>query len=235
MEKISKLPVFHAGSWEPHDHSGRSSKGRRPGTYLDKWIPASAGMIRIEYMASHIDDFKKFSQNTILHLKEDLKLIRTGRANPSVLEDLSVEAYGGTGKFKLRELATLTTEGSMQIVISPFDPVTTGDIERAILKSPLGYTPISQGGRIIIRIPPLSTEQRQKLTKIVNQKIEDKKQSIRANRDETRKKIKTEAEANTITKDDRFRMEKDIDTETTKIMAEMETIKMAKDKEIMEV
>lgn len=184
---------------------------------------------------TNIDDFTKSSQATILHLKEELKSIRTGRANPAVLEDIIVEAYGGQSKFKMQELATITTDGAMQLLVAPYDQVTVPDIERAILTSPLGLTPVNQGGRIIIRIPPLSQEQRQKLTKIISQKIEEKKNSVRMYRDEARKKIKQQAEANEITKDDRFRMEKDIDAASTKMMEEIDLIKKNKEKEIMEV
>lgn len=181
------------------------------------------------------DEFTKSSQATILHLKEELKSIRTGRANPAVLEGIMVEAYGGQSKFRMMELATITTEGASQLVVAPYDPVTVPDIERAILTSPLGLTPVNQGGRIIIRIPPLSQEQRQKLTKIISQKIEEKKNTIRMHRDEVRKKIKQQAEASEITKDDRFRLEKDIDTATSKLMDEIQVIKKNKEKEIMEV
>lgn len=139
-------------------------------------------------MANYIDEFTKASQPTINHLKEDLKTIRTGRANPSVLEDLQVETYGGQSKFRMLELATITTEGPMQLVIAPYDPITAPDIERAILSSPMGLSPVTQGGRIIVRIPPLSQEQRQKLIKIVNQKIEEKKNTIRTHRDDVRKR-----------------------------------------------
>lgn len=181
------------------------------------------------------EDFTKASQTTIAHLKEDLKTIRTGRANPAVIEDLQVDAYGGQSKFKLLELATITTEGPSQLLVVPFDPITAPDIERAILKSPMGLSPVTQGGRIIIRIPPLSTEQRQKLIKIINQKVEEKKNIIRTHRDEARKKIKQQLELSTLTKDDKFRMEKDIDTSTQKLMDEIEIIKKNKEKEIMEV
>ncbi len=184
---------------------------------------------------TYIEEFTKTSQGIISHLKEDLKTIRTGRANPGVLEDLIVEAYGGSSKFRLVELATITTEGASQLLVAPYDQITVPDIERAILKSPLGLTPVNQGGRIIIRIPPLSQEQRQKLVKIISQKIEDKKNSVRMQRDEVRKKIKHQTEAEEITKDDRFRMEKDIDTATQKFMEEIELIKKNKEKDIMEV
>ncbi len=182
-----------------------------------------------------VEEFKKKSSDSIIRLKDELKSIRTGRSNPAVLEDIVVEAYGGQSKLKLQELATIMTEGPSQLVVSAYDPLTIQDIEKAILKSPLGFSPITQGTRIIIRVPPLSQEQRTKLTKIINQKVEEVKEIIRSHRDESRKKIKHQAEAEEITKDDRFRIEKDIDTATTKINEELKTIKEKKDAEIMEV
>lgn len=186
-------------------------------------------------MNTIIDEFKKSSQTIISHLKEDLKSIRTGRASPAVLEDLIIETYGGQSKMKLLELSTITTEGPSQLVVMPYDPSTVQDIERAILKSPLSLTPQTQGTRIIVKIPPLSEEQRHKLTKIVNQKIEEKKVQIRGHRDEARKKIKHQLEAKEITEDQKYRLEKDVDTQTQGYMGEIDTIKQNKEKEIMEV
>ena len=182
-----------------------------------------------------IEDFKKKCTDSINRLKEDLKSIRTGRSNPAVLEDLIVEAYGGESKLKLQELATITTEGPSQLVVLAYDPLTIQDIEKSILKSPLGLSPITQGTRIIIRIPPLSEEQRTKLTKIINQKVEEVRVIIRNHRDEARKKVKHQAENEEITKDDRFKIEKDIDSATTKVNEELKVIKDRKDAEIMEV
>ena len=119
--------------------------------------------------------------------------------------------------------------------MTPFDPSIISDIEKAILKSPLGISPVVQGNRILIKIPHLSQEQREKMLKLINQKIEEKKETIRNHRDNTRKNIKNSFENKTITEDDKFRLEKDIDEATQKIMEEIKTIKDKKEKEIMEV
>lgn len=182
-----------------------------------------------------LSEFQQIVVKMILHLREDLKSIRTGRASPSLVENLIVETYGGQTKLKLLELAHLTTEGPAQIVVTPFDPSTTSDIEKSILKSPIGFSPQVQGVRIIIKIPPLSEEQRQKLGKIVAQKIEEKKMAIRNVRDDARRKIKISFEKKEITEDEKFRQEKEIDTETQKYMDEIMSIKDLKEKEIMEV
>jgi ribosome recycling factor len=182
-----------------------------------------------------INEFKSNAQQSVNVLKEDLKSIRTGRANPAMIEGLEVETYGGSTKLRLKELSTMTTEGASTIVIVPFDPSTANDIERAIQKSPLGITPQNEGTKILVRIPPLSQEQREKMIKVVSGKIEDKKVAIRNQRDDVRKKIKIMFENKEITEDDKFRMEKEIDSLTQKINEDIQDIKDSKEQEIREV
>ncbi|PIY69052.1 ribosome recycling factor [Candidatus Roizmanbacteria bacterium CG_4_10_14_0_8_um_filter_39_9] len=179
--------------------------------------------------------FKQQLASTVSALKEDLKTIRTGRANPIIVEQLMVDAYGGSAKLKVMELASITTEGSAAVVIIPFDPSTVPDIEKAILKSPLGLTPQTQGTRIIIRIPPLSAEQRDKYVKLVGQKIEEKRNVIRNHRDDIRKKIKASFDEKNLTEDDKFRLEKEIDALAQKVNEELVIVKEAKEKEIQAV
>ena len=179
--------------------------------------------------------FKNSSQRVILQLKEDLKTIRTGKANPALIEGIMVETYGGQTKLKILELATVTTEGASTIAVQPFDPSTTADIEKAILKSPIGLTPAPQGGKLLVKIPPLSQEQREKMMKLINQMIEEKKVIIRNMRDDVRKKIKTMQENKEITEDDKFRKEKEIDTLTQQLMEDIQTIKDHKEQEIKEI
>ncbi|MBW7960699.1 ribosome recycling factor [Patescibacteria group bacterium] len=182
-----------------------------------------------------ITDYKTKCQNVIASLKEDLKSIRTGRATPSLIENIVVEAYGGSTKLRLTELATITTEGPTALVIAPFDPSILSDIEKAILKSPLGLSPAVQGNRIIIKIPPLSTEQREKFIKIASSKVEEKRNQLRGLRDEVRKSIKASFEKKEISEDEKYRFEKEVDTVSQQQMAEIETIKEKKEAEIIQV
>lgn len=182
-----------------------------------------------------IFNFKQQTDKVILSLREDLKAIRTGRANPALVENLVVEAYAGQSKLRLFELATITAEGPAALVIVPFDLSIVSDIEKAILKSPLGISPQTQGNRIIVRLPSLSSEQREKLAKLLSQKIEEKKVVIRGFRDEARKKIKSAMEAKDISEDEKFRLEKEVDNLTQKYMEEIQTIKENKEKEIIEI
>ncbi|MDO8609403.1 MAG: ribosome-recycling factor [bacterium] len=182
-----------------------------------------------------ITDFKTNAIKNINSLKEDLKTIRTGRASPSLVENIIVETYGGSAKLRLQELASITTEGPSALSIAPFDPSVTVDIEKAILKSPLGISPAAQGNRILLRIPALSTEQRDKYIKLAGQKIEERKNIIRNLRDNARKSIKTAFENKELTEDDKFRQEKDIDVASTKFMEEIDNIKEKKEVEIKEI
>lgn len=182
-----------------------------------------------------VSTFKQQASKTISSLKEELKSIRTGRASPSLVENLNVETYGGLSKLRLLELATIITEGSSSISISPFDPSVIQDIEKAILKSPLGLTPSTQGTRILIKIPSLNTEQREKYIKVVREKVEEKKVTIRNHRDDSRRIIKNSFEKKEMSEDEKYRLEKEIDIQITKFTEEINLIKENKEKEIMEV
>lgn len=186
-------------------------------------------------MEQVVSELKSFCQKTILQLKEDLKSIRTGRASPALIEGLIVEAYGGSTKLKLMELSTITTEGPGTLVVIPFDPSTLSDIEKAILKSNLGVSPQVQGTRIMVKIPALSQEQREKMFKIIGQMVEERKGMIRNERDNSRRKIKQMTEDKTITEDQKYRSEKDIDTVTHQYTDEIQTIKDNKETEIMQI
>ncbi|PIP15268.1 ribosome recycling factor [Candidatus Roizmanbacteria bacterium CG22_combo_CG10-13_8_21_14_all_35_9] len=179
--------------------------------------------------------FKQNAQKVIDSLKENLKSIRTGRANPSLIENLLVETYGGSTKLRLMELSTITTSGPSLLVIAPFDPSILADIEKAILKSPLSLSPAVQGNQIIITIPPLSAEQRDKFVKLIGSTVEQKKVNIRNQRDDIRKKIKTQFENKEISEDEKFRLEKEVDNISQRFMEEIETIKEKKINEVLEV
>lgn len=221
MEKISKSTGSFAGHW-----------AIRIFFFI---LNTAYYILYTDYMEIHLSHLKSSIETIIEQLKEDLKTFRTGRANPTMIEYLLVDAYGGQTKMKLLEMATILTEGPTTLVISPFDPATLSDIEKAILKSPIGLSPQIQGNRIILKIPLLSQEQREKLIKLCHMKIEEKRNTIRNIRDEVRKKIKTMFEAKEITEDDKFRTEKEIDTVTQKYMEHIEAVKDKKDREISEI
>ncbi len=182
-----------------------------------------------------ITDFQAYIKKTIEQLKEDLKSIRTGKASPALLESITVETYGGQSRLRLNELSTVVLEGSTTLSITPFDPSTGKDIEKAIQQSPLGLNPQPQGNKILIHLPPLSEEQREKMVKLVAVKVEERKGMIRNERDNSRKKIKLMFEQKTATEDDKFRLEKEIDIQTQQAMGEIQSLKESKEQEIRQV
>lgn len=182
-----------------------------------------------------IQEFKNQAQKTIDHLREELQTVRTGRPSAALLEGLQIDAYGGSMKMRLMDIATITNEGPTMLVVTPFDPSTTQDIEKGILKSPLNLTPKVEGSRIRVVFPSLTQEQREKYVKLIGQMVEDHRVTIRGHRDEARKKIKTAHDAKEITEDVKFRMEKDIDTANQKLMDDIQTMKEKKETQVMEV
>ena len=113
----------------------------------------------------------------IQHLKQQLSGIRTGRANPGLVDSLKVEVYGSLTPMK--SLASVGAPEPQQIVIRPYDPSTIKDIEKAIISSGLGFAPQNDGRVIRINVPPLTTETRRKLVARIKELTEDTKVSIR--------------------------------------------------------
>jgi len=181
------------------------------------------------------NNFSKKANLIIEKLKEELKLIRTGAVNPALVEGIIIETYGGQAKLKILELAAITTTPPETLLISPFDPSTIKDIEKALLKSNLGANPIVQNNQILLKFPPLSTERREKFAKLVNQLIESARQKIRDLRDQERKAIKIAFEKKEINEDQKFKKEKEIDIETKKINEIIEEIKTKKINDVMKI
>lgn len=186
-------------------------------------------------MKNIVPDLKKHFDTNINKLKEELKTIRTSHASPALVEGLEVETYGGTTTMRLMEMATITNEGPTALVALPFDPSTLQDIERAIIKSPLGLSPSTQNGRIIIKVPSLSQEQREKYAKLVGRMVEEFRNTVRGYRDDARKKVKHAFESKEATEDEKFRLEKQIDDETQKANEAILLVKDSKEKEIRTV
>lgn len=184
-------------------------------------------------MEEIFNQFKKKGEEIIKNLKNRIAGIRTGKASPALVENLLVETYGGQTKLKLMELATITTEGPLNLLISPFDPSTIEDINRALLQSPLSLTPQVEGKIIRIKLPPLSQEQREKLIKLLKEEVEKARENVRQIRDEIRKKVKKFFDEKSISENVKFRLEKEIDDYSQKLNEEIAQIRQKKEKEIL--
>lgn len=136
---------------------------------------------------SHIDSAKPQFEKVIEHLAHELNAIRTGRANPGILDDVQVEAYGTMQPVKA--LAAISTPDARTIKIDPWDGSVVQAIEHAIQKSDLGIQPTVDGKSIRMSMPMMTDETRQKMVKLMKEKLEEGRVGLRKVREETRKKM----------------------------------------------
>jgi ribosome recycling factor len=158
--------------------------------------------------------------------------IRTGRANPGLVDSLRVEVYGAATPIK--SVAQVGAPEPTQIVIRPFDPSTIKDIEKAIRSSDLGLNPQNDGRVIRINIPPLSTDVRRKLVSRIKDLGEEAKVAIRNVRRDGNKAADQEQKDKLLTEDDRDALKDEIQELTKKFEAKVESIAKAKESEVME-
>lgn len=169
----------------------------------------------------------------IVALKNDFAAIRAGRANPAILDKVTVEYYGVPTP--LAQVGTISVPEPRTISIQPWDASILGDIEKAILKSDIGITPNNDGKGIRLNFPPLTEERRRELAKSISKRGEDAKVAVRGVRRDAIEGFKKQKKDGEITEDDLKSLETDIQKLTDKFVKEIENIVSAKDKEIMEV
>jgi ribosome recycling factor len=166
-------------------------------------------------------------------LDEDLGGIRTGRASPALVEKLSVEYYGMPTP--LMQLATISVPESRMLMIRPFDAATLRNIERAILVSDLGLTPNNDGKVIRLNLPPLTEERRRDLVRLVHNRLEEARVSIRNIRRDSIKDLREFEHEKLISEDELKDGEEDLQKLTDKYIESVNEIGERKEKEIMEV
>ncbi len=170
-------------------------------------------------------------EKTIDFLRNELKSVRTGRASPGLVENLSVEYYGSPTP--LKSLATIAVPEPSSIVIKPFDPECLKDIERAIKNSELSLAPIAEGKMIRLNIPPLSEERRKQIVQQVKQLAEKSKVGIRNIRRDANKELDEELKNKVITEDDCKKAKDNVDDITKKYTDQIDEIIKNKSDEIM--
>lgn len=135
----------------------------------------------------------------IVHFEKELSSIRTGRATTSIIENINAEAYGQM--MKLKELATISAPESRLLTVQPWDKAVIAEIEKALLASDVGVTPINDGTMIRLQFPMLSTERREELVKILSKKTEDCKIGIRNIRKEFHNQLRKAEKEKLISED----------------------------------
>ena len=159
-------------------------------------------------------DAEKRMKSAIQSLEDDLSGVRTGRASPTLIERMSIEYYGSP--VPLIQLATISVPEPRQLMIKPFDIGSVKDIEKSILASDLGLTPMNDGKVIRLNLPPLNEERRHDLIKQVHLRLEEARVSIRNIRRDVIKDLRDFEEEKMISEDDLKVGEEDIQKLTDK-------------------
>ncbi|HET59742.1 MAG TPA: ribosome recycling factor [Chloroflexi bacterium] len=166
-------------------------------------------------------------------LRDNLKLVRTGRATPSLVEGIEVDYYGMPTR--MNQLATLSVPEPRQIMIRPFDAGSVNDIIKAIQKSDLGVNPVSDGKVIRLNLPALTEERRRELVKLVGKRVEEGRVAIRNVRRDCIKDLKEFEKEKLISEDDLKWGEEELQEITDKYSDLLQEVGDEKEKEIMEV
>jgi len=169
----------------------------------------------------------------IVQFQADLKKMRTGRAHPSLIENLKVDFYGAESP--LQQMANISVEDARTLVVSPWDKSTVQAIEKAIYKSELGLTPNTAGAVIRVPLPALTEERRRNITKVVRGDAESAKVAVRNVRRDVLQDVKEMLKEKLISQDDEKRVQDEVQKLTDRHVAEVDQTLAAKEKEIMQV
>jgi ribosome recycling factor len=172
-------------------------------------------------------------EKSVTLLAEQLRGVRTGRANVGLVESVRVDYYGSPTP--LKQMANLSTPEPQQILIRPFDPSVIGDIVKAIQTSDLGLSPNADGKVVRLNVPALSVEQRKKLAARVKDLAEEARVAIRNIRRDANKQADVEQTGKTLTEDDVSTCKDEVQTLTKKFEGKVNEIAEKKSAEIMEV
>ena len=182
-------------------------------------------------MSVNFDEYSKKMDKTLVHLAEEFDAVRAGRANPKVLDRITVEYYGT--ETQLNGVATISSPDARTLVISPWDTKLLKDIQKAIQTSDLGINPSNDGRVIRLVFPMLTEERRKELTKQVKKYAEDAKVAMRNIRRDGMDYVKKLKKNSEITEDDQKKAEKDLQDMLDKYIKKVDDALAAKEKELM--
>ena len=167
------------------------------------------------------------------HVVKEFSSVRTGKASPSLIENVLIEVYGS--QMRLRELAGISTPEPRMLMVQPWDAGTIGAIEKGIQKANLGLNPAVHGKFLRIVLPDLSTERRLEFVKTIKKMSEDGRIAIRHIRRDSIEALKKETKAGGVTEDDEENAEKEIQKLTNDYIQKIDSHLAHKEKEIMTV
>jgi len=165
--------------------------------------------------------------------QDELASIRTGRANPKLLDRLTVEYYGT--QVPLNQLASFSVPEPRLLILQPFDKTAIASIERAIMSSDLGLSPSNDGNVIRLGFPPLTEERRRDLTKLAKERGEEGRVAVRNVRRHSKETLERLERDHTISEDELKRSERELQRLTDQYVAEIDKVLDHKEKELLEV
>ncbi|HJZ06001.1 MAG TPA: ribosome recycling factor [Patescibacteria group bacterium] len=175
---------------------------------------------------------KQKMQAGVDYTRREMAMIRTGRANPALVENIVINAYGGTAKMRVVELGTISVPEPQQLVITPYDQSIIGDVRRDLEAANLGVMPVIDNGVIRMTFPALTTERRLEYVKLLHTRLEDGRVKIRQIRHDKMTELKRQFEAKELTEDDRHRLEKELQELTDEMMKLVEEMGKMKEEEL---
>lgn len=184
-------------------------------------------------MDPNLVEFSQKIQNTLDHLQKELASVRAGRANPSLLEEIPINAYGA--QMKLMEVGTITSPQPSLLTIQVWDAGLTKDVEKSILSANLGLNPSTEGQTVRVPIPPLTEERRQEFVKVAHVKGEEAKISVRQSRQDQKDEWVKSKNAGEIGEDELFRREKLMQELVEKANGEVEGLIRQKEADLLEI
>lgn len=184
-------------------------------------------------MKLDVKDFERKMQKSIDAYENELKSIRAGRANPGVLDKITVDYYGSPTQ--ISSVAQISVPDARTITITPWDKTTLKSIEKAIQASELGINPQNDGTMLRLSFPPLTEERRKELAKDISKKGEAAKVALRNIRRDANDKCKELKKAGSMTEDEQKTSEKEVQDLTDKYTKQLDKVTEAKTKEIMEI
>lgn len=180
-----------------------------------------------------IDIDSALFDKAIEHLRGEISSLRTGRANPAIIEDVIVEAYGT--KQPIKSVASITVEDAKTLVVEPWDKSVIQDIETGIRHSDLGINPVNDGKKIRLPLPELTQDRRQELIKVLHKKLEEARIAIRKIREDYRGQIDKAEKGKDISEDEKYSLQDDLEKVVKSFNEQVKTIGEDKEKEILTV
>jgi ribosome recycling factor len=168
-------------------------------------------------------------------VQEDVATIRTGRATPSLIENVVIPAYGGTQNLKVMELGTISAPEPHMLTIKPWDTSVVGEIAKGINQANLGIQAVVDADLVRVNIPPLTQERRQEFVKLLKTKTEGGKVMLRQIRHEQMIHLKKAFEAKEVNEDDKFNQEEELQKLTDEFVGKIDDLFKAKEQELLTV